>query len=155
MFSVNPLQNDSETKIFDRINRMNGILEEMTSGPPEEFAIMKRSLIIATALFGLAVDVSAHTHLQSSTPADKSVVTSAPSQITLNFSEPTRLTALSIQKESAKEKHDVESLPKDASKAITVPVDALSPGKYAVSWRAVGKDSHVMSGTFGFTVSGK
>jgi methionine-rich copper-binding protein CopC len=62
------------------------------------------------------------------------------------------VTALSIQKEGDKEQA-VKPLPTAASEQVSVPVSALSPGKYVVNWRVVGDDNHVMSGKLHFTVS--
>jgi methionine-rich copper-binding protein CopC len=117
---------------------------------------MKRLWSAGTAvMLLLSTTAQAHTHLQSSMPADQAAVSSAPTQIMLHFSEPTRLTALSVHKEGDKEASAVSSLPKEASAALTVPVQVAGPGKYKVNWRAVGKDNHVMSGALQFTVTGK
>lgn len=117
---------------------------------------MKRLLSTATVsmlfLFGAA---QAHTHLESSMPADQAVLTSVPTEIMLHFSEPTRVTALSIQKEGEKQQTAVSVLPKQASAAVSVPLEVGGPGKYKVMWRAIGADNHVMSGAVRFTVSGK
>ena len=58
-------------------------------------------------LFGLASVLSlvtvaqAHTHLSSSEPADGSVVVTSPTNFVAHFSEPTRVTALTIAREAA------------------------------------------------------
>jgi copper resistance protein C len=95
----------------------------------------------------------AHTHLEGSTPADQATLASPPAEIELHFSEVTRLTALTIQKEGEKEPKSVDSLPKTASAHVKVPLAPLAPGKYSVNWRAVGGDNHVMSGKLSFTVA--
>lgn len=118
---------------------------------------MKNDRIVAVAvLMGLlSTAAQAHTHLEKAMPADNSVLASPPSELMLHFSEATRLTAVSIQREGDAESTNVSALPKDASQALTVPVSRLGPGKYLVKWRAVGADKHVMSGTLHFTVTGK
>lgn len=117
---------------------------------------MKRLLRIFIAAVALSFVVAhAHTHLESSMPADKAVLEAAPSEVMLHFSEATRLTALTIQKEGEKEQMAISVLPKTASAAPKVPLDPLSPGKYIVNWRAVGSDNHVMNGALHFTVKGK
>ena len=113
-----------------------------------------RKVLVAGALVMLSALAQAHTHLQTSTPADNSVVTSPPTQLVLNFSEATRLTAVSIEKEGG-ESNSVGELPKESAQALTVPLSRLGPGKYLVKWRALGADKHVMSGTLHFTVAGK
>lgn len=114
-----------------------------------------RSVLLAAAMVMVSGLAQAHTHLQTSTPADNSVVTSPPLQLVLNFSEATRLTALSIEKEGSSESNAVGELPKDSSQALSVPLSPLGAGKYLVKWRALGADKHVMSGTLHFTVANK
>lgn len=114
-----------------------------------------RVLILSAVLFMFAAGVQAHTHMEKSTPADNSVVASPPSKLELHFSEATRLTAVSIQKDGDKESTHISALPAQPAEDVNVPLDPLGPGKYTVSWRAVGDDNHVMSGTLHFTVSGK
>lgn len=117
---------------------------------------MKRLLGIVAAVLAFASGVAhAHTHLESSMPADKAVLEAAPAEIMLHFSEATRLTALTIQKDGEKEKTAISVLPKTASVALKVPLEPLSPGKYTVNWRALGGDNHVMSGDLHFTIKGK
>lgn len=113
---------------------------------------MKRllSLVAASLLFAFGA-AQAHTHLKSSMPADQAVLTAAPKQVMLHFSEPTRLTAVTIQKEGDKETA-VSALPKQAAADVTLPVEVSGPGAYKLNWRAVGPDNHVMSGTVRFTV---
>lgn len=114
-----------------------------------------RILIAAAALLTLNGVANAHTHLKMSMPADNAVLASPPKQIMLHFSEATRLTALSIQKDGEEEQKDLKPLPKEPSADLSIPVSTLAPGKYTVNWRALGKDNHVMSGEFHFTVSAK
>lgn len=114
-----------------------------------------RVLMLSAALLALSGTVEAHTHLKKSTPAENSVVATAPSQLALHFSEPTRLTAVSIQKDGDKESMHISALPAKASEDVSVPLEPLDPGKYTVTWRAIGDDNHVMSGALHFTVSGK
>ena len=114
---------------------------------------MKRLLSAVAMLFCFGA-AQAHTHLQSSMPADQAVLASAPAEIMLHFSEASRLTSLSIQKEGGQEQK-IAALPKTASAAVKVPLTPLSPGKYTVNWRAVGGDNHVMSGKLQFTVDSK
>jgi len=116
---------------------------------------MNRILTMGATMLALTGIARAHTHLEMAMPADNSVLPSPPSQIMLHFSEVARLTALSIQKEGEKEPKSITALPKEASAALSVPVDPLAPGKYVVNWRVVGDDNHVMSGALHFTVTGK
>lgn len=117
--------------------------------------LRNKFLSIVVLLFGVVAGAHAHTHLKATTPAANAVLAEPPTELTLQFSEPTRLTALSIQKEGASEKTAIQALPKELAATLTVPLSALAPGKYTVSWRVIGKDNHVMSGDLSFTVKSK
>jgi methionine-rich copper-binding protein CopC len=110
------------------------------------------SLFCGLALLMFGVATSAHAHLQKSSPADNSVITTSPSNLVLNLSEPARLTALSIQKGS-EPKQDIKPLPTAAAPQVSVPLPQLTPGTYTVSWRAASDDGHVMPGTLHFTLA--
>jgi methionine-rich copper-binding protein CopC len=111
---------------------------------------MKIRAVIAASLLVVAVTAHAHTHLEGSTPADKSRV-AAPKAIELHFSAAARLTALSLQQGSAAAK-SLAPLPAKATKDVSIALPALGAGDYVVTWRVAGDDGHVMSGKFGFTV---
>jgi methionine-rich copper-binding protein CopC len=97
------------------------------------------SLFCGLALLMFGAAASAHAHLQKSSPAENSVITTSPSKLELNFSEAARLTVLSIQKGS-EPKQDLKPLPTAAAQQVSVPLPQLTPGTYTVSWRAVSDD---------------
>lgn len=109
-----------------------------------------RAFTLSLLMTAAAATAQAHTHLEGSVPADKSRV-KAPAAIELHFSEAAKLTALTLQKGKEAEQ-PIKPLPAKAAADISVPVSALAPGDYVVSWRVAGDDGHVMSGKFGFTV---
>jgi methionine-rich copper-binding protein CopC len=107
---------------------------------------------LAIVLLAAASVASAHTALVSSTPKPKATVP-APKEITLLFADDVRLTALVLMDEKGANKK-LEVLPTAVAKKFTLAVeDPLSPGAYTVTWRAVGADTHVVSGDFRFTVA--
>lgn len=105
---------------------------------------------LALVMFGIAAH--AHAHLQKSSPADNSVITTAPSNLVLHFSEAGRLTVLSIQK-GDEPPQNLKPLPATSAQQISVPLPALTPGSYAVSWRVLSDDGHVMAGALHFTLA--
>ncbi|HKD54257.1 MAG TPA: copper resistance CopC family protein [Steroidobacteraceae bacterium] len=110
-----------------------------------------RAFFPALAVAASAVALG-HAHLEQSVPADGSVVSRAPTQLVLRFSEPAQLTALAIEKEHGAR----QKLPAPAGKPqaqIVVPLPTLAPGSYVVSWRAVAADGHVVPGQVHFTLS--
>lgn len=111
-------------------------------------------LAVLTLSLACSSVASAHTHLENSSPADGSTVASAPTQFVLTFGEAATLTALTIQKDGGVEQK-ITTLPKQAAANLAVQAPRLDNGHYVLKWRVVGKDGHVMSGKFGFTVGGK
>lgn len=121
------------------------------------YLVMKRTyklfrtiLLAAIALVGL--NVQAHTVLSSSVPADSAVVTAAPEAITLLFSTEVRLTGLSME-DAAGTAIDLGSIPTATQQEFVMSAPELQPGTYHVTWRAIGADSHVVSGEFRFEVA--
>ena len=114
---------------------------------------MRKVMLVLLGIVGLsALQAQAHTYLSESIPADEAVVTVAPEEIVLGFSEAVRLTAVSIRADGGAEK-TLEPLPGETGERFVVGISDLSPGDYVVSWRAVGADTHVVSGEFRFTVA--
>jgi len=62
-----------------------------------------------------------------------------------------RLTAAAIGRSGA-QPLKIASLPVAASRMFSLPLPALGPGSYVITWRAASGDGHVMSGTIQFTV---
>jgi methionine-rich copper-binding protein CopC len=110
------------------------------------------SLLSGLVLVMLGVTASAHAHLQKSSPADNSVITTSPSNLVLDFSEAARLTALSIQKGS-ESPQKLKPLPTTAAQQISVPLPQLTPGSYSVTWHVLSADGHVVSGALHFTLA--
>jgi len=108
--------------------------------------------IAAAGIFTSAV--SAHAMLKAAGPAPGSVVTTSPKAIRIQSNEAVELAFTGIElKNAAGEMQTVGSAtlnPKDKAQLI-VPVNGeLAPGKYTVSWHAVGDDTHKTQGSFNF-----
>jgi methionine-rich copper-binding protein CopC len=113
----------------------------------------KYSTVAIGLVVALAATVSlAHAHLQKAVPADGAVVSPAPANVVLTFSEPARLTACWIQKGNTP-KQKITGLATTAAQQIAIPVPKLEAGTYVLSWRVVGDDGHVVPGQIHFTVS--
>jgi copper resistance protein C len=112
---------------------------------------MKRLIGIVLGVC-LTVAAHAHTKLAGSKPAaDASVA--APRAIDLAFAGDVRLTSVSLTDSAGAEKH-LDAVPTAVASAFSLAVhEPLAPGTYKVVWRAVGGDTHVISGEFGFTVT--
>jgi methionine-rich copper-binding protein CopC len=104
-----------------------------------------------SALLGLLSTAAfAHSELTASVPADKASVAAAPKELTLTFSEPVRLTALAVSGGGSQKQ--LGPLPTQGQKEFSIASPDLAQGEYTVSWRALSKDAHVMTGQFTFAV---
>ena len=114
---------------------------------------MKTHLLLSALLFGSIGVAHAHTHLQKSSPTEGATLSSPPTEVVFQFSEPTRLTAATVQKEGDQQSTALKATEKQPGQTVTVPVSlSLGAGKYVVTWRALGPDNHVMSGKLHFSV---
>ena len=118
-----------------------------------------RSASLVLLLSGLAVAplALAHPSLVRSTPAaDASVAPST--EITLQFSEKVmpRATRIELSMDHGRMKMAMPTVAQDISEdghALRARfAKPLPAGSYALQWRAVGQDSHPITGTYRFTV---
>jgi methionine-rich copper-binding protein CopC len=99
----------------------------------------------------LAVAAHAHTPLKTSAPAADAAV-AAPKTIELAFGGDVRLTSLALTDAAGAAKH-LDAVPTAVASTFSLAVhEPLAPGAYKVVWRAVGGDTHIVSGEFAFTV---
>jgi len=113
---------------------------------------MKNIRFAVLSLLFLSALAAAHTRLSSSVPADNAAVAASPESIELEFSENVRLTALALT-DAAGATFDLGALPTAAQSAFAIAAPALPPGQYTLSWRAVGADTHVVSGEVHFSIA--
>jgi methionine-rich copper-binding protein CopC len=109
-------------------------------------------LLIAVALaWSVALAVYGHTPLQVSSPAADSSV-AAPRAIQLTFGGDVRLTSVALTDAGGAAKH-LDAVPTEIASVFSLAVhEPLAAGAYKVVWRAVGGDTHIISGEFAFTV---
>src|SRR5262245_16167875 len=111
---------------------------------------MIRTLLTVLSLV-LAFAVHAHTALKSSAPEPDTTV-AAPSALELTFAGDVRLTAVTLTDSGGHEKH-LDAVPTAVANKFSLAIhEPLSSGKHKVVWRAVGGDTHIISGEFAFTV---
>jgi len=120
--------------------------------------MIKRFVLPALGALLLATPAFAHAHLLQETPANKAVVTAAPTQLVLKFSEGvqvkfTGVTITGPDKKAVGTGMEMLS-PKDDT-LLTIPLDGtLAAGVYTVAWHALSTDGHKTQGTYSFTVKG-
>ncbi|MFJ4094477.1 FixH family protein [Kitasatospora sp. NPDC089913] len=111
---------------------------------------------VLALLLGGAGPASAHAALQSTDPAQNSVLPAAPQAVTLTFSEAVSLSSDSVRVlDPAGRAVDSGSPAHADGKDNTARVGlgpGLANGTYTVAWRAVSEDSHPIGGAFTFSI---
>jgi hypothetical protein len=115
----------------------------------EEVAMVRPLLMILSLAFALVAH--AHTALKSSSPEPDATV-ATPRVLELTFGGDVRLTAVTLADSGGREKH-LDAVPTAVASKFSLAIhDPLAAGKHTVVWRAVGGDTHIVSGEFSFTV---
>lgn len=120
---------------------------------------LRRSATLALLLSGLVVAplALAHPSLVRSTPAADATIAPA-TEITLQFSEKVmpRATRIELSMDHGRMKMAMPTTAQDLSEdGHTLRARFAKPlpaGSYALQWRAVGQDSHPITGNYRFTV---
>ncbi|MEU9372312.1 copper resistance protein CopC [Streptomyces sp. NPDC048255] len=124
-------------------------------------ALLPRLALVLAALlatlFTAASPASAHAALTASDPKDGAVVATAPSQVTLSFSEQVAMGDDSIRVLDPQGRRvDTGELRDMCSGNVirygTALHSGLPGGTYTVAWQAVSADSHPISGAFTFSI---
>jgi copper resistance protein C len=116
----------------------------------------KLAILVAAGAIAVTSAADAHAVLKAAGPAPGSVVSASPKAIRIQFNEPVELAFTGIElRDSAGKTQPVgaAALDKKDKAQLIVPVNGeLTPGKYTVSWHAVGDDTHKTQGSFNFEV---
>lgn len=113
------------------------------------------SILLALASIHSARVADAHAILESSSPADQSVLEGSPARVRLTFSESVTLVTGSLRVFDSEGKRVDEGLPTQPGSSANVAVDLkpdLPSGSYAVAWRVISADTHPVHGGFVFSV---
>jgi methionine-rich copper-binding protein CopC len=113
---------------------------------------MVRSSLLVVG-FLLAHGAFAHTGLASSEPSAGATLAAPVAEIVLMFSGEVRLTAVVLTDGSDTEKALGAFAKETAARFVISVEEPLPPGEYTIMWRAVGADTHVVSGEIPFSVS--
>ena len=112
-------------------------------------------LLAGFALALVCPPAHAHAMLEQAVPPVGSTVPSAPGELRLSFSEALepRFCRIAVTDASGAPMNAgaIRTDPADPSRLL-VPVRALRPGTYGVSWHAVSVDTHRTEGSYRFTV---
>ncbi len=120
---------------------------------------MSRATALVLIFAGIAIFVLrpeaafAHATLRSSDPVANAFLQRAPTQITLNFTEPIDSKSSTLRILDAAGKPIVIQPPNISNGSMTDPLPQLGPGIYNVLWSNTSRvDGHAISGSFPFTV---
>lgn len=122
---------------------------------PAIIAFAALSILLGIASIHSAPVADAHAILESSSPADQSVLEGSPARVRLSFSESVTLVTGSLRVFDANGKRVDRGLPSQPGSSSQVAVDLrpdLPTGSYAVAWRVISADSHPVHGGFVFSV---
>ncbi len=114
-----------------------------------------RLILVVIGLLAVALapasSAFAHAALNSASPADGSVLPSAPSEMTLSFSEPVSPLALRLIGPDGQATPLDQVQLRDRTLVIAAPA-GLSPGTHVISWRVVSADGHPVGGAILFSI---
>nr|MDT0660671.1 copper resistance protein CopC [Micromonospora sp. DSM 115978] len=114
-------------------------------------------VLLAGGLIGLAGPVSpagAHAAIAATTPEKNAVLGSAPTEVTLTFTEPVRPVTGRVQVLAPDGKRVNDGEPTVRGAVLRIPIRAAdnSLGTYLVSYRVISADSHPIGGAYTFAV---
>ena len=120
---------------------------------------MARARRLGAALAGAAICVAvagpaaAHTELIGSSPADGATLTTAPTEVLLEFSQAVQTEFGQVAVLDDAGTHHEQGGPQIAGAIVTQSLDKLVPGAYQISYRVGAADGHPITGTLTFTVA--
>ncbi|MBB6113549.1 hypothetical protein F4826_000427 [Rahnella inusitata] len=117
-----------------------------------------RAMAVSAVLLSgfISQQALAHAHLKTQTPAANAVLTASPTELSLGFSEGIEPNFSKITLADAAQKAvktgAMTLAANDNTQAVVPLPDALTSGKYTVSWNVVSVDGHKTHGNYSFTV---
>ena len=119
---------------------------------------VKLSILVATATAALALSgaASAHPRLKTASPAPDAVLSASPRAIHITFGEGLigKFSGIDVTDQAGKTADLGPSTlnPRNSKELVATVRTPLAPGAYTVNWRAVGDDTHHVSGHYSFQV---
>ncbi len=113
---------------------------------------MRRAILTACLVAGLASPALAHAFLEAAAPAAGDNLRVSPAVVDLRFSEPLEpaFSGIEVASEAGQ---DVTGGPASVDGAeMKVALKHLAPGRYRVRWHAVSVDTHRTEGLYNFLV---
>src|SRR3954471_19020567 len=123
--------------------------------PNETLTRRTSMLAVAAALAAAAAgppSASAHARLVSTTPDDRAVLASPPTQVTIRFDDAVRALGGTTVVANEDKRPVTAGEARARGRVITIPLRKLRDGDYTVRWRVLSDDGHTIEGVFAFAV---
>jgi copper transport protein len=118
--------------------------------------VLLAALVAAIGIvLAVAAPASAHATLESTTPAENSVVAAAPGKVTLTFDESVGISSDSIRvfDPAGDRVDDGQTTPTSNPDTIAISLrSGLGKGTYTVAWHVISADSHPVEGAYVFSI---
>lgn len=118
---------------------------------------MKRLLISFAAMalpLLMAATAEAHTSVREMSIAENAQLARAPESFTLVLSGPVGLANVTLTNGAGANVPLAFTPSREMAARHTIPLPALPPGIYTLSWRTIAHDGHAMPGAVHFTLTG-
>ena len=159
------MREDESRAANRRLRRIMGASRMLRSRPStawwDRLRVAAAALLAAAAGAWVSWPAAGHAYLVRSQPADGATLSEAPRGVCLVFSEPVelRFSRFEVTDSSGQPVHDAEGLPAVVARwpvtaKVPLPLQALGPGQYQVSWRVLSVDTHITSGSIAFSIRG-
>jgi copper resistance protein C len=116
-----------------------------------------RTFIVVLTLLSLAFGATgaqAHAFLDHASPLVGSTVPTAPSELTLSFTQNLEPAFSNVQVTGPSGARVDQGKPQISGNTMRVGLKAAGPGTYHVRWHALSVDTHTTQGSFAFHVGG-
>ena len=118
----------------------------------KRLAVIAAAILTATALS--IAPAAAHATLQSSDPAENSVLDAAPDEVTLTFNQSVSQNFATVTVVGSDGMNWAASDPVVDGSTVTVDLDGLGAGgEYTIGYRVVSADGHPITGSIPFQVT--
>jgi methionine-rich copper-binding protein CopC len=112
-------------------------------------------MAMATAFLMLAsTPALAHTAVRETNISENATLARAPANFTVVFSAATGLANVTLTDAAGRTIALNYTPPREMASSFTIPLPALTPGAYTITWRTIARDGHAMPGAIHFTISG-
>ena len=125
---------------------------------------------ILIILILLPLQLNAHSPLEFSIPKNGALIDNAPNELVLSFKSPAKLIKVKVAEKQSTEKSSFlkkflgtkqnneyilhKNISKELNLSHILTLPELPPGKFIITWRAMGEDGHVLKGNISFEIQG-